>query len=214
MASRRRRSRLGFAPRLIVMAKSPQAGRVKTRLARDIGSTKATRFYRTCLRHTLLRLGRDRRWRTLLAVTPDRPPCPVASPGAAPMSQGSGDLGRRMQSLFRRVAPGLAIIVGGDIPAIDAAAIARAFRLLASADAIFGPTEDGGYWLVGLRRRPRPLSPFNGVRWSGPEALADTLANLKGSKLAFAARLRDVDRAEDLEAVGDAWQRLIPRRRR
>ena len=213
MARRRRRSRLGFAPRLIVMAKSPQAGRVKTRLARDVGSTKATRFYRTCLRHTLLRLGRDLRWRTLLAVTPDRPPCPVASPGVAHMSQGPGDLGGRMQGLVRRAPPGPTIIVGGDIPAIDAAAITRAFRLLGQADAVFGPAEDGGYWLVGLRRRPRLLSPFNRVRWSGPEALADTLQNLKDKRIAFAATLRDVDCIDDFRASGDAWQRLIPGRR-
>ena len=53
------------------MAKAPRAGRIKRRLAASVGVVSAARFYRTCLAHTLLRLGRDPRWRTLLAVSPD-----------------------------------------------------------------------------------------------------------------------------------------------
>ena len=51
---------------------------------------------------------------------------------------------------------------------------------------------------MGLKRTPRVPAPFAGVRWSGPHALADTLANLKGRRVALAARLSDVDTAEDL----------------
>jgi rSAM/selenodomain-associated transferase 1 len=196
------------------MAKSPVAGRSKRRLAASIGAIPATRFYRTCLAHTLMRLATDRRWRTLLAVSPDSDIDAAFWPRAIErLPQGHGDLGARMQRLFRLLPPGPAIIVGSDIPAIKASDIAKAFRLLGDADAVFGRAPDGGYWLLGLRRAPRLLAPFAGVRWSGPHALADTLGNLKGSRVAFAARQSDVDTEEDYRRLRGNWERLIPPRR-
>jgi rSAM/selenodomain-associated transferase 1 len=194
------------------MAKSPDMGRVKRRLAREIGSGAAIRFYRFCLSHTVMRLAVDPRWRTVLAVDPGRSPAMRFSPlrkGPASVPQGDGDLGRRMQLLFRRLAPGPVLIVGSDIPSISPAHIAEAFSLLGGADVVLGPAPDGGYWLVGLKRTPRVPSPFAHVRWSGPHALADTLANLKGLRVALAARLRDVDTAEDLRLERRRVERLI-----
>ena len=126
------------------------------------------------------------------------------------MPQGNGDLGRRMQLLFQRLPPGPAIIVGSDIPAINTTEIAKAFRFLGNANAVFGRAPDGGYWLVGLRRSPRVLAPFAQVRWSGPHALADTLNNLKGQRVAFAATLSDVDTEKDYRCLRRYWERLIP----
>ena len=140
----RRPARAAYAPRLIVMAKSPRAGRAKRRLAASVGAIPATRFYRSCLAHTLMRLARDPRWQTLLAVSPDSEvSAPFWPRGIERLPQGRGDLGARMQRLFRRLPPGPAIIVGSDIPAIKASDIACAFRLLGNADAVFGrrPTE-------------------------------------------------------------------------
>ena len=195
------------------MAKSPQAGRIKRRLAVSIGAVSAARFYRTCLAHTLMRLGRDPRWRTLLAVSPD---CEMAAPywprGIERVPQGTGDLAVRMQRLFRRLPPGPAIIVGSDIPEIRPGDIASAFRLLGNSDAVFGRAADDGYWLVGFRRSPRQLAPFGNVRWSGPHALADTLRNLEGHRVAFAATLSDVDSDEDYRASRGNFERLIPAR--
>ena len=206
----RRPRRAAFAPRLIVMAKAPRAGRIKRRLAASVGAVSAARFYRTCLAHTLMRLGRDPRWRTLLAVSPDSE---MAAPhwprGTERIPQGAGNLAVRMQRLFRRLPPGPAIIVGSDIPAIKPSDIARAFRLLGNADAVFGRAADGGYWLVGLRRSPRLLAPFAHVRWSGPHALADTLSNLEGHRIAFAATLSDVDSEEDYRFSRGAFERFI-----
>ena len=195
------------------MAKAPRAGRIKRRLAASVGAVSAARFYRTCLAHTLMRLGRDPRWRTLLAVSPDSE---MAAPhwprGTERIPQGAGNLAVRMQRLFRRLPPGPAIIVGSDIPAIKPSDIARAFRLLGNADAVFGRAADGGYWLVGLRRSPRLLAPFAHVRWSGPHALADTLRNLEGHRVAFAATLSDVDSEEDYRFSRGTFERLIPAR--
>jgi rSAM/selenodomain-associated transferase 1 len=185
-----------FANRLVIMAKSPRRGAVKRRLAGEIGEGAALRFYRSCLSHSFTRLASDRRWPTLLAVAPDQDsasPILPSLPHVQRLLQGKGDLGQRMQRLFQRLPPGPVIIVGSDIPAIAPALIARAFALLRRSDAVFGKARDGGYWLVGLKRIPRVLAPFARVRWSSRHALADTLANLKGKRVAFAADLNDVD---------------------
>ena len=151
------------------MAKGPRAGRVKRRLAASVGVVSAARFYRTCLAHTLMRLGRDPRWRTLLAVSPDSDvSAPYWPRGIERVPQGGGDLGVRMQRLFRRLPPGPAIIVGSDIPAIKPSDIARAFRLLGNGDAVFGRAADGGYWLVGLRRSPASAGAFRQRALVGP----------------------------------------------
>jgi len=215
-APRRRAIRAAYGPRLIIMAKSAKAGRVKRRLAGEIGTTKATQFARTCLAHTLLKLGRDPRWHTILAVAPDvevhAPSWPRSAARIKRLPQGPGDLGERMQRLFRRLPPGPAIIVGSDIPGLTAREVATAFHRLRGADVVFGPAADGGYWLVGLRRSPNILTPFSGVRWSSPHALADTLANLEGRKVATVAALSDVDTAAAHGKLRAAWQRLVPRR--
>jgi uncharacterized protein len=197
------------------MAKSPVLGGAKRRLGPEIGGTRAIRFYRACLSHTALRLASDPRWRTVLAVAPDKDaarrfwPSPIKAPR---LMQGDGDLGKRMQRLFKRLPPGPAIIVGSDIPAISPSHVARAFRLLGGADAVLGPAPDGGYWLIGLKRAPKIVSPFAGVRWSGPQALADTVANLKGKRIVYAATLCDVDTAEAYKHERASAERLVLRR--
>ncbi len=202
--------RICFAPRLIVMAKSPRAGQVKRRLAKGVGQAEAVRFYRACLSHTVMRLCGDARWQTLLAVTPDTNLAAPFWPGGVPhLPQGRGDLGERMQNVFDRLPPGPAIVIGSDIPGIRRHHIAEAFRLLGNADAVLGPAKDGGYWLIGLRRAPRVLRPFACVRWSSPHALADTLKNLSENSFVFAATLSDVDGAETYRVTQAKAQRLI-----
>ena len=204
--------RITFAPRLIIMAKSPLAGVAKRRLGREIGDVAAMRFYRSCLSHAVLRLASDPRWRTMLAVVPDKDVAArlwLLPHKIGLLPQGYGDLGQRMQRLFKRLPPGPVIIVGSDIPGIRPAHVAEAFRLLGREDAVFGPAPDGGYWLIGLRRCPSVLTPFARVRWSSVDALADTLANLKGKRIAFAATLSDVDTSEAYQNDRGGAERLI-----
>lgn len=200
-----------FACRLLVMAKQPVMGRVKTRLAKQVGGVVATYFYRHAMSAVIGRLCRDPRWRTNLAVDPGNAVrCSAWPSHVTRMGQGRGGLGDRMQQLLEAAPPGPVIIVGTDIPGITAARVACAFRRLASHDAVLGPAADGGYWLVGLRRSPRILRPFAGVRWSGPCALADTEANLAGARIARADRLSDVDDRADLEQLQVPAGRRIP----
>ncbi|WP_075768726.1 TIGR04282 family arsenosugar biosynthesis glycosyltransferase [Aerophototrophica crusticola] len=180
---------------LIVLAKAPALGRVKRRLARGLGEAQALRFYRTCLSGTLRRLGNDPRWRSVLAVAPDRATVARHWPrGWTVVPQGGGDLGVRMLRQLQS-AGGPAVLVGGDIPGITPALIARALDALRYADAVFGPSDDGGYWLIGLARSPRRLDSLAGVRWSTEHALADSIRAL-GLKTALVDRLADVDEAE------------------
>jgi rSAM/selenodomain-associated transferase 1 len=182
-----------------VFARAPRLGAVKRRLARELGDRAALRFYLGMLHRTVRLLAGDRRFRTVLAVTPDRAPARWPR-GVALEPQGRGDLGQRMHRVARRRRRGRVAVVGTDIPAMTADDVARAFRLLGRAQACFGPAGDGGYWLVALSPR-RPSAPFAAVRWSSEWALADTLANFAGRKVAMLRELHDVDTAADLPAA-------------
>ena len=184
---------------LVVFAKAPRLGRVKTRLAADIGAVAAWGFYRQTLSRVIGKLAGDRRWRCWLAVTPDgavhlRRTWPE---GCWLIGQGGGDLGDRMGRVARALPPGPAVIVGADVPGIRPLHVAEAFKALGRHDAVFGPARDGGYWLVGLKRRPRYRDIFGGVRWSTETALADTVANLgHGQTHALLETLDDIDGGE------------------
>lgn len=195
---------------LVVMAKEARAGAVKTRLAQDIGAVAATAFYRNTLANVAARLAHDPRWRTLIAVAPDGSVClPVWPAGCGLFPQGAGDLGARMQRVFDRLPPGPVVIIGTDIPEITRARIAAAFAALGPNDAVLGPGHDGGYWLVGLRRTPRIRSVFHTVRWSSPNTLTDTLANLKGLRVAMLEKLGDVDDGESYRRLRPAAARIV-----
>ena len=192
------------------MAKVPVAGRVKTRLARDLGVAAATRFARHATTCVVARMANHPAWHTTVAVTPDSATRWRLWPTHADyVPQGHGDLGQRIQRIMDRSAPGPVIIVGTDIPSIGVSHIREAFRLLGRHDAVLGPATDGGYWLVGLKRRPRVPKPFRAVRWSSPQALEDTVANLSGLSVAHVATLSDVDTAEDFAHHAALSGRLV-----
>lgn len=207
--------RVGPASRrhLIVMLKVPVAGRVKTRLARGIGTVAATAVYRHGLAALLMQIDRPAWWTTMLAIAPDH----ERSTGALPhhvsrRGQGRGDLGDRMQRIFDTCPPGPVVVIGTDVPGLSARHIREAFRALAASDSVIGPSPDGGYWLIGFRRRRRVKRVFGGVRWSSPHARSDTLHNLKGLSIRSLEPLADIDTAEDLKAAeGQAGRRILPR---
>lgn len=104
---------------------------------------------------------------------------------------------------MRDLPPGPALIVGADIPGIEARHIAAGFEALCGSDAVFGPAPDGGYWMIGLRRQRRLPSTFlSGVRWSSRHALTDSAATLPADfRVGTISTLQDVDTGADLAAV-------------
>lgn len=199
-----------FASRLVVMVKEPAVGRVKTRLARDIGAVWAAAFYRATSKAILARVGRFGGWQTQLDVTPDTAISSAAWPlNLTRRAQGNGDLGKRMQRVMDAAPPGPVIVIGTDVPAIRSDHIKSAIKALGAHDAVVGPSPDGGYWLVGLKRRPRVPRAFSAVNWSTDAALEQTLANLSGLNVARIDVLADVDEARDLNLARSATGRFV-----
>jgi rSAM/selenodomain-associated transferase 1 len=184
---------------LVIMLKEPRAGRVKTRLGQDIGMVGAAWWFRHQVARLLRRIE-DPRWQVVLAVAPDRAVTGRAWPARfQKVPQGPGNLGDRMARQLRDMPPGPVCVIGGDIPGVTRAHVARAFAALGSHEAVFGPAPDGGYWLVGLKRaRALSAGVFAGVRWSTEHALSDSIASMSGLSVALVDELQDVDRAQDL----------------
>jgi hypothetical protein len=183
---------------VVVFARAPRLGAVKRRLAAEIGDRAALRFHTETLNRLLRMLCADRRFRTVLALTPDRARLRLPR-RVFRIGQGTGDLGQRMRRAFHRFPHCRVALIGCDIPDANPADVAAAFGSLGCADAVFGPAADGGYWLVGMSPR-RPARPFTAVRWSTQHALADTLVNFAGRRVAMLRVLSDVDTADDWRA--------------
>ncbi len=187
------------------MVKEPHPGRVKTRLGRDLGLTTAAWWFRHQTRKLIRSVGRDPRWQTVLAVSPDNEGLQSRIwPADLPRwPQGQGDLGDRMKRIFNEGPQGPIVIIGADIPNITPQLIAKAFRALGDNDAVFGPAPDGGYWLVGLKRGVNavPAKLFENIRWSTEYALSDTIATLGNIRIATIDTLQDVDTVRDLDGI-------------
>ena len=201
--------RLAFPDaRLLIFAKAPVPGRVKTRLAGRLGTRGAAALYRDLLRQTL-RIARAARLCPIeLWCAPDaRHGFFVACRreyGVRLRRQCGGDLGRRMNhALNQTLAAGHpAILIGGDCASLGAAELRTAFGLLAADhEAVLGPAADGGYVLIGLNR-PSPAL-FRGIAWSTPTVLAATRRRLRRAGMNWAELPPgwDVDTPADLRRL-------------
>lgn len=188
---------------LLLFAKEPLPGKVKTRLARDIGATRAAALYEAMLRDTLERSRRVSA-SPVLAYSPVGGTAYFAqlAPEATLLLQPDGDLGVRLQAAFTAAFElGFEHVaaVGSDAPHVPAAWIEEAFERLAREHGVIGPATDGGYWLIGLSR-PAP-GLFERVRWSSAATRADTEARAVecGVELAVLRETFDVDTSGELE---------------
>lgn len=198
-------------PRLLVFAKAPVPGRVKTRLAGVLGTRGAARLYRVLLLRTLAMATATALGPVELWCAPDSrhgffSACRRAY-GVRLCRQRSGDLGARMaQALRRTLAAGdSALLIGGDCVSLSGAELrAAAAHLASGADAVLGPAADGGYVLIGLRRPCRRL--FEGIAWGTPQVLAATRRRLHrlGVNWSELAPGWDLDTPADLRR----WRRL------
>jgi rSAM/selenodomain-associated transferase 1 len=151
-----------------VFAKPPRAGTVKTRLARELGSSRAAVLASAFLEDTCAAL-RALPVRVVIATTEPWDTAPYA---AELWLQGGGDLGQRLERVLRRaleLGP-WAVALGADSPGFPLEALARAELMLRESDVALGPARDGGFYLVALRRCPQGC--FAGIPWSTTETLA------------------------------------------
>jgi len=186
---------------VIVMAKAPVMGRVKTRLARDIGPVAALRFYRGTLAALLRGAKRAAGVEVMLALSPDRLAAgrPRWTQAVACLPQGRGDLGRRMVNLLRVAHRGPMLLVGADIPDLTPSHIRAAFQAIRRPGVVFGPARDGGFWCIG--RGPGTVLPphwLRGVAWSRADTLAASLAATPGRSAVLPITLADIDTGADL----------------
>ncbi len=207
----------GRPRRLIVFAKPPLRGHVKTRLARRVGHRAATSVYRVLLADTVLRLSRARVESLELRASGRRHPSLwslARRAGADYRLQGHGDLGERMQrAMAHALADGVRpVIVGADCAGVSVAHVDAAFDALdGGADVVFAPADDGGYALIGLSR-PFPAM-FRRMPWGTSAVMARTRRRLRAQGRAWCelAGAWDVDDWRSLrrwrrERVDGGWR--------
>lgn len=194
---------------VLVFARAPVAGRAKTRLAPRLGAEGAARLQLRLIAQAE-RVAHAARCGPVSLYLAAR----HARFRGARLQRGA-DLGERMERALRGALRRhrAAILIGADCPALEAAHLRRAARLLAAGyDAVLAPAEDGGYVLVGLRRALPGL--FSGIAWGGAGVYAASAAKLAASGRRWRAleRLWDVDRPEDLERLKGLRSFSMPRR--
>ena len=190
-----------------IFAKKPEPGRVKTRLAVDLGDDLAARIHEAMLLDWLDLWTSDRFLapggrRVVVFDPPDAGPWFDARVPAsfALQAQAPGDLGTRMKAFFEGEFEDGAervVLVGSDSPSLDPSIVISAFLCLEGRDLVLGPATDGGYYLVGCRAAVPPI--FEGIDWSTPEVLSRTIDALRdtGLSLAILPPWYDVDDLDD-----------------
>jgi rSAM/selenodomain-associated transferase 1 len=182
---------------LLVIAKEPVPGRVKTRLTPPYTPAEAAAIAEAALADTLEAVASARARRRVLVLDGRRPGHRLPKDVEVIPQRGDG-LDERLANAFAD-AGGPAVLVGMDTPQVTPALLDEASRQLATCDAVFGPAADGGFWLLGLRRPdPRLIA---GVPMSRPDTGACQLSRLSGLRVATLPTLTDVDTAADAVRV-------------
>jgi rSAM/selenodomain-associated transferase 1 len=195
--------------RIILFAKAPLPGQVKTRLVGALGNLGAALLHRQLVSHTLRRLIQARLAPVELWCAPDTQHgffIACRRDYGIPLRRQRGrDLGERMAHALATVLredSAFGVVVGSDCPMLDATYLRRGLTALrASQDVVLGPTEDGGYMLIGLRK-PCPAL-FKGIRWGSSTVLAATRRRLQRGNLSWTELplAWDVDRPADLRRL-------------
>ena len=193
--------------RIVIFAKAPVAGAVKTRLIPALGAAGAARLAERMLADTVAAaIAAGQVEPEVCAAPPPQAPewAPFRPNGVRMTDQGAGDLGQRLAHAAARVigAGEGVLLIGTDCPDLDAARLREAAARLRTHDAVIHPALDGGYVLLGLARFEPSL--FAGIAWSTGSVAADTIARVRalGWTLHVGETLRDIDEPADLQALG------------
>jgi hypothetical protein len=190
---------------LVIFANAPEKGRVKSRIAADLGADTALAAYRTLAEHAVAAASHVDWCRKTIAYSPN-------GSGDAMRhwfgdlfdyrAQGDGDLGRRMLAAVERAFSDGAdrvILIGVDCPGVSEAVISDAFTRLDQSDVVIGPSFDGGYYLIGMKKPMKVL--FTDIPFGTGETLQKTLTTARRSGI----RVSLLDWKRDVN-TGDAWR--------
>lgn len=188
-------------PAILLFLKAPVPGRVKTRLARELGEEAACNIYCQMVQRQLSALPAD--WPVEIHFSPASARSDFAAwlgPSRDYHAQIEGDLGRRLRrataQAFERGRRKV-ILIGGDCPALDAEDLVETARRLGDgADVVMGPAIDGGYYLLGLRARAESLLVFEEIPWSTPDVARLTIERIDALGLSL-ARLKEKEDVDD-----------------
>ncbi|MEQ8541484.1 MAG: TIGR04282 family arsenosugar biosynthesis glycosyltransferase [Coleofasciculus sp. D1-CHI-01] len=191
---------------LIIFTRYPEPGKTKTRMIPALGEEGAANLQRQMTENTLAKAKKLQAFHPVsveIHFAGGNQPLMQAWLGADMIyhQQSEGDLGERMASAFEKsFAAGMTgvVIIGTDCPDLNPQIMAEVFKLLKTHDLVLGPAQDGGYYLIGLRRLIPEL--FVGIHWGTWQVRQQTveIADNLGLAIAFAPMLHDIDRPEDL----------------
>lgn len=190
---------------LIIIAKRPHAGHVKTRLNSHLPETKIVEIYSFLLEQTIRKLRSIEGVDTFIAHAPDSAGKYFMNFGLKLIPLHKRDLGAGMYEAFHSTFSAgyrKAVLVGADIPDVSSATILNALQLLSTKDLVFGPARDGGYYLVGMRKLIHEV--FEAVPWSSDQTLEISLRRSKqyNYSVGFTERLSDIDTIDDVKRAG------------
>lgn len=190
------------------MAKPPELGKVKTRLASSVGNQRALDIYKRLLRNTFLQAGETDE-KVVVFYTNDNDISLADKFGFDVQYQAGDDLGERMMNAFWWAFQNGAehvVMIGTDCFDLDAPLLEKSLSLLRLNDLVFGPANDGGYYLIGMNELHEAL--FKGKPWSTEHVLDFSLRDATDRNLSFALlkELVDVDTLEDLNNSGLAGE--------
>jgi rSAM/selenodomain-associated transferase 1 len=193
-----------------LLAKFPEAGKVKTRLARDIGAEGAARIYKIIAERVFRDTSpdRDSDFERMIFYWPplDKGRFESWIPGEKLIPQRGRDIGDIMRNALKDLlesGASKAVITGVDIPGLNRAIIKDAFLKLDNADVVMGPAEDGGYYLIGMKAAHPKI--FREISWSTGKVFDETVCIIEkmGLRYSTVRTLSDVDRIEDIAKIQD-----------
>lgn len=192
---------------LLIFVKYPEPGKVKTRLAKNIGSENAAMLYRNMAEGIVCNLSKLTDYTKIIFFDPPERRNDVMRwlkfDGLSFVAQDGNSLGERMSNAFSHafsLGAEKAVVIGTDCAQITKQTILKAFEKLETSEAVIGPSDDGGYYLLGLRRLIPEL--FYDIDWSTNLVFDQTMKRLRrnGIKSKCLETLRDVDTVEDLNS--------------